>query len=347
MRFAQIQIETTGAAGWLVERLTRILGELFAIFSPFGTDSRFHWTGLAAFAVLGLGVWLFSERRRSGECANPLSFLFPLSLYRTASSWVDVKVYLAGQLMKPLVATITLPASALAMAAVAGMVETARGTQGTEPEMWALIAASLLVAVVFDLAYYVTHRISHENRWLWPFHKLHHSAEVLTPITAKRNHPVYNILLGFVNALIAAPVAGVIFGLFGVVDFTRIFGVTLLIALMNVTGGALRHSHIWLDFGPVMDRILISPAQHQIHHSLEPRHHDKNYGLTLAIWDWMFGTLYVPEKREKLTFGVADREGTPYPQMHNSLTEAYIVPFKEVAEVARERGEPQQVEERA
>jgi len=144
-----------------------------------------------------------------------------------------------------------------------------------------------------------------------------------------------------------APLYGIVFGLFGIVDFTTIFGLTVLIALMNLTGGALRHSHIWLDFGPVLDRILISPAQHQIHHSLAPKHHDCNYGLTLAVWDWMFGTLYVPQSREVLAFGVADREGNPEPQVHRSLKEAYLVPFTEAAS-ARRRGRAQDLsEERA
>ena len=325
--------DLSAVAGWIVQ--------FAALFSPFGTDSRFHWTGLAAFVILGLAVYAVHKRR--GEAGNTgfLGFLFPLALYRTSSSWVDVKVYFAGRVIKPLIGAVTVPANALVMAACAGLVaDTSQSLPQSELSTTSVIAASLLVAVLFDFSYYVTHRLSHESELLWPFHKLHHSAEVLTPITAKRNHPVFDLLRLLVAIVMTAPIAGIIFGLFGIVEFTTIFGLTLIIALMNVTGGALRHSHIWLDFGPVLDRIFISPAQHQIHHSLAPRHHDKNYGLTLAIWDWMFGTLYVPSGREKLSFGVADRDGTPQPQVHNTLTEAYLVPFAEAAEVARDRGKP-------
>lgn len=316
------------------------LAWMAALFSPFDTDSRFHWTGLAAFLALGVAVYWFRERGKDEGSTNLIGFLFPLSLYRTASSWVDVKVYFAGRLIKPMIAAVTLPANAWIMAACATLVA---GPQANLPQnemgLGAVVTASLLVAVLFDFSYYVTHRLSHENPLLWPFHKLHHSAEVLTPITAKRNHPVFDLLRALVGIVMTAPIAGVIFGLFGVVEFTEIFGLTLLIALMNVTGGALRHSHIWVDFGPVFDRVFISPAQHQIHHSLAPRHHDKNYGLTLALWDWMFGTLYVPSEREALSFGVAERDGTPHPQVHNTLKEAYLVPFTEAADAARARRE--------
>ena len=53
----------------------------------------------------------------------------------------------------------------------------------------------------------------------------------------------------------------------------------------------LRHSHIWLSWGDRIEGWLISPAQHQLHHSVEPRHFDRNLGSALAIWDRWFGTL--------------------------------------------------------
>jgi len=313
------------------------LGEIAALLSPFGTDSRLHWTGLGAFFALGLGIYLMEKRRAGTNGQSVFGFLFPAELYRTQSTWVDVKVYIAGRLIKPVMALIYLPFAAALMAACASLTAGAAGIpQTVQASAGAIIASSLIVALLSDLAYYVTHRLSHENALFWPFHKLHHSAEVLTPITAKRNHPVFDLVKSFVQIALTVPISGAIFGLFGVIEFTTIFGLTMLIAVMNFAGGALRHSHIWLDFGPVLDRIFISPAQHQIHHSLDPRHHDKNYGLILAIWDWMFGTLYVPSGREALTFGVADRTGTPLPQRHTTLVSAYMVPFEEAAEAARQ-----------
>jgi len=58
---------------------------------------------------------------------------------------------------------------------------------------------------------------------------------------------------------------------------------------------------MWIAFRGMLGRIFVSPAHHQVHHSANPKHFNKNFGSCLALWDWMFGTLYVPE--EPLTFG--------------------------------------------
>jgi sterol desaturase/sphingolipid hydroxylase (fatty acid hydroxylase superfamily) len=61
----------------------------------------------------------------------------------------------------------------------------------------------------------------------------------------------------------------------------------------------LQHSHMWIAFRGVLGRIFVSPAHHQVHHSANPKHFNKNFGSCLALWDWMFGTLYVPEKKRE------------------------------------------------
>lgn len=330
-----------------LDALAAGLVRLVALLHPFGPDSRLHWTGLSAFLILGMAVYLGERRRNRAGTGGLVRFLFPPALYRTASSVVDIKVYVAARILKPLIALIIVPLNALVTAATASLVAgLAHGTDLPQPSAGALVLSAFLAAIAIDFTYYAIHRMSRESEWLWPFHKLHHSAEVLTPITAARNHPMFELLLSLAGVVLVAPVAGLIFGLFGIASLPTIFGITVLIAIMNLAGGALRHSHIWLDYGPVLDRLFISPAQHQIHHSIAVRHHDRNYGLSLAIWDWMFGTLYIPEGREELVFGVADRDGQPQPQVHNSLKDAYLVPFAEVGEVIRSRRLPHR-EERA
>ena len=56
---------------------------------------------------------------------------------------------------------------------------------------------------------------------------------------------------------------------------------------------------MWIPFTGLAGRILQSPAHHQIHHSDNPAHWDKNLGFALAVWDWAFGTLYIPERRAR------------------------------------------------
>jgi sterol desaturase/sphingolipid hydroxylase (fatty acid hydroxylase superfamily) len=72
-----------------------------------------------------------------------------------------------------------------------------------------------------------------------------------------------------------------------------------------LTYGHLRHSNMWIAFSGVAGRILQSPAHHQLHHSANPAHFDKNLGFALALWDRAFGTLAIPAKaREPIVFGV-------------------------------------------
>ena len=85
-------------------------------------------------------------------------------------------------------------------------------------------------------------------------------------------------------------------------------GINVLGFAANALGGNLRHSHIWLSYGTRIERYLLSPAQHQIHHSNAPVHFDRNFGTWLAIWDRLAGTLYVPKRRERLAFGLSPED---------------------------------------
>jgi sterol desaturase/sphingolipid hydroxylase (fatty acid hydroxylase superfamily) len=74
---------------------------------------------------------------------------------------------------------------------------------------------------------------------------------------------------------------------------TELVGVNAHVVAANLTGANFHHAHIWISFGPMLERLFISPSQHHINHSRKPAHFNRNYGRILAIWDWMFGTLYI------------------------------------------------------
>jgi len=304
---------------------------------PFGPSSRLHWTGLLAFVVLAFVVYRWGARRKAPKEASFWGFLFPKDVYFSESSRLDFKLYFVNQLFAPvshafylsiLVAVATLTANGFSQLLWSDI---------SAPGWLALIGGTLVMALFQDFAIYVKHRLHHEWPVLWPFHKVHHSATVMTPMTLYRKHPVYDFLGKLLDGVFLGFISGVILALFGIIEVKTILGVNLVYLVFNVLGANLRHSHIWLSFGPVLSRVLISPAQHQIHHSSAPEHHDKNYGQIFALWDWMFGTLYVPKGREEITFGVADRDGNLLPQVHNGLVDAYLVPFRESAKVIRRR----------
>jgi sterol desaturase/sphingolipid hydroxylase (fatty acid hydroxylase superfamily) len=252
---------------------------------------------------------------------------------------LDVKLLLMNRLLGPSTLLARLLLGPLSVTWVATMTQSALlglGGAGHEPAAWSTATLAVFVlatALVDDFATYVVHALHHRWPLLWEFHKVHHSAEVLTPLTVYRKHPVYNLLSRVTNIAIVGPFQGLIAALFaGPADPVTLFGANVVFSLFHLLGANLRHSHVWLSFGPRLSHVFISPAQHQIHHSKAPQHWDKNFGEVFALWDWMFGTLYVPgREREALEFGVAGDAG----QEHATLWQAYFVPFANCGELLR------------
>jgi creatinine amidohydrolase/Fe(II)-dependent formamide hydrolase-like protein len=115
-------------------------------------------------------------------------------------------------------------------------------------------------------------------------------------------------------------------------QMTTIFGLNVILFLFYVFGYNLRHSEIWLNYPAWLSNILISPAQHQVHHSSDPKHFDTNMGLIFAFWDRLFGTLYIPKGYEKLSYGISRKQPNPF----NTVAEIYYKPFVWAAATLRE-----------
>lgn len=171
---------------------------------------------------------------------------------------------------------------------------------------------ALIVFVITGFADYCIHRLYHDSKTLWPLHAVHHSASVLTPLTAYRVHPLSSMVNTALTTIIFGIVFGVLVGTFNPhLSIAELAGANAFVILVNMRVTNFLHSHIWISFGPIVERVIISPAQHQIHHSIEPRQFNRNYGQALAIWDWMFGTLYVIRENEVVTFGLDDESDAP------------------------------------
>ena len=253
-----------------------------------------------------------------------VKWLFPKAVWRHPSTALDVKLFAIGRVLSFL-GLFNQVAVSGAASVVALSLFNGRAGEGN-PASPLLIG--FVILLVNDFAVYWVHRLHHELASLWPFHALHHSAEVMTPFTAYRKHPVYDLISATVRGLFFGFVQGTILAFFfGPVSMTLVLGVNAFYFLFNLLGSNLRHTHIWLSYGRVLEHVVISPAQHQIHHSRAPEHHNKNYGEVLAVWDWLFRTLYVPERQEVLDFGLSDENGHPLPQPHCSLREALLEPI--------------------
>ncbi len=186
------------------------------------------------------------------------------------------------------------------------------------------IIFTLTLFVVDDFAKYYIHRLLHRVPILWYFHKVHHTAETLTPLTVYRTHPIEALIFGMRSVAVQSTIIASFLYFFGdKVELITLLGSSAILFLFNLVGSNLRHSHIWLSYGRLVEKIFISPAQHQIHHSILPKHFDRNYGTILAVWDLLFGTLWTTTKHEPgLLFGIRNKENT----MHN-LISLYIEPF--------------------
>jgi sterol desaturase/sphingolipid hydroxylase (fatty acid hydroxylase superfamily) len=194
------------------------------------------------------------------------------------------------------------------------------------------LALSLLyglgVFLLQDFIHYWAHRAYH-TRYLWAFHKVHHSATVLVPVTASRVHFLEKVVERLIDLVFVSAFAGLFwYACGGEISRYTLFGVTYMVFILNALAANLRHSHVWLSFGPRVEHVLNSPAQHQIHHSDAPRHFNKNFGINLSLWDWMFGTLYVTQAQpEPIRFGTGEGDHGRYLSLYSLI----VTPFVETA----------------
>jgi sterol desaturase/sphingolipid hydroxylase (fatty acid hydroxylase superfamily) len=285
-----------------------------------------YWLYLLTAGAIALAVYW---RRFPGPRRNVrgfLRFVFPPHpAWRR--SWHDVAVFVINTVAYSLLffSTVQLISTTVAQRVWLILHDSLGpvGSPWTGPA--ARVAMTICVLIVTDLAFFASHWLQHRVGWLWEFHKVHHSAQVLHPFTVARRHPVD----AAAEASIIAAALGALYGLSGwlsdgALDSVRILGVNALLFVFLLTFN-LQHSHVWLSYGR-LDRVFISPAAHQLHHSSDPRHFG-NYGNVLALWDWIFGTLVRRSDIEQLRVGLHGQEDLEY----TSMLRLYLWPFVKLA----------------
>jgi sterol desaturase/sphingolipid hydroxylase (fatty acid hydroxylase superfamily) len=280
---------------------------------------------LLAFLIAGL-VLVVRERKQwrarlYEQLLSPRVWLHPSSL-------LDMKLMLAKSLARALLfAPWLLSSYGLAIAVVRlanGQFGVADPTSLSPSLIAILYTVGLFVSS--DGSRYLLHRLCHEVPLLWQFHQVHHSAEVMTPLTLYRSHPVENFFFVLRGVVVTGFVTGTFFYVFGVQAVQYQFlGVNVLGLLFNMFGANLRHSPVWISYGSFVEHVLLSPAQHQIHHSVQPEHFGSNYGSCLALWDWLGGSLRVAAGKRGVSFGLDKRESNHNP---HALGSALVGPFK-------------------
>jgi sterol desaturase/sphingolipid hydroxylase (fatty acid hydroxylase superfamily) len=320
--------------GWIAGRLSA------ALVSPWSRNGL-----LAIAAGFVIGGFAFRHYHGAGRF-SPRAYLrhaFPRRVYWSGSFAVDVQIFLFERLLAPLRwIALVVSVSAVAAGLAQGLEQLLGPVRDTPvPGLSGTAALAIALLLAMDFGTYVTHRLSHQLPVLWAFHRVHHSAEHLNPLTLNRKHPVYMLLSMLVDCVTVAPLQALVLYGFGAGTNVAVLGLTNLgFVAFAYCAASLRHTHIWLSYGPVLDRIVVSPALHQIHHSRAPRHFDRNYGEVLAVWDWLFGTLYQPQEREELEFGLGDEDEQPHPTLAAAMLEPFAYAWQMIRRPAPGGTEP-------
>lgn len=157
--------------------------------------------------------------------------------------------------------------------------------------------------ILEDLIYYTMHYLDHNIRVLWAGHITHHSSSE------------FNFSVGL-RAAIFEPVEKFIFFIPLAVMGYRPIDI-LLIYILSQTWGTLAHTRIIKKMG-FLEYILITPSHHRVHHGKNIKYLDKNFGMTIIIWDKLFGTFQKEDETEPIEFGI--RKATPYKSFMDVVT---------------------------
>ena len=211
----------------------------------------------------------------------------------------------------------------------------ARPALGVDLPVWLVMTGfTTTLFLLDDATRYLLHRLLHRVAFLWAFHSVHHTAETLTPFTVYRTHPVEGVLFSLQRTGCQAMVIAVFVLFFGdKVELVSVLGANVFLFAFNVLGANLRHSHVPITYGSRIEQWLISPLQHQLHHSREHRHRDCNFGAVLALWDRLGGTLRLAAGESRLSFGLGG--GTDITD--HDLKTFYVEPFAMIYRRARRR----------
>jgi sterol desaturase/sphingolipid hydroxylase (fatty acid hydroxylase superfamily) len=319
---------------YLAYHLTRAL-------TPFTQrDSFLYWPFLLSALVVTIlvAVLVRNATEPEGERSRWQSLREHFSRERWwhRSARADYRLYFANALLLPLLFTVVL----FSDAHVVGLIDRLLGRAPAAGQVAAVgllskIIFTVLFFVAYDFGRFVAHSLLHDVAVLWEFHKVHHSAETLNPMTTFRAHPLELLIMAWVPALMTG-LATWTFNQFvaNKVSFYSFLGLHVLIFTFNLVG-ILRHTHVWLHYGPRWGKWLISPAHHQLHHSCEERHlGGVNRGFELAVWDRLYGTLYVPQRQESFRMGLGDGSDGEW----HTVRRMYAMPFVNAARRISGRG---------
>lgn len=157
------------------------------------------------------------------------------------------------------------------------------------------LVESIIALLLFDLWMYLWHRINHESKFLWKFHRMHHTDRELDVTSALRFHPIEIILSSSLRLFI--------FVVLGMEFWHMLLYESILLPVIF-----LHHSNLSVrKFFDKMYRVIFaSPMMHWVHHSDLQNEADSNYGSVFSFWDRAFKTFRIRNDPENIVMGVDD-----------------------------------------
>ena len=165
---------------------------------------------------------------------------------------------------------------------------------------WPAWAQFGLMFILADFIQWNVHRLLHRVPWLWEFHKVHHSVKEMGFAAHLRFHWMETFVYKSIQYVPLAMIG------FGLQDFFIMHMVTLLI-------GHLNHANLNIDYGPLR-YVLNNPKMHIWHHVKQmPNQYPNgfNFGISLSIWDYIFGTALIPSDGRDIELGFDGDENFP------------------------------------
>jgi sterol desaturase/sphingolipid hydroxylase (fatty acid hydroxylase superfamily) len=289
-------------------------------------QKRIFWGYLLASLVIGI-FWLRWVKKVN--FISSLKLIINRKVWLSASAKADYKIMLINSFLMIVLSPRLLTKATVAYLIFNGIHYLYDGKPYiliTPPKWVIAFSFTLVLFILDDFARYWLHRSLHKIPILWEFHKIHHSATSLNPFTIFRTHPVEGILFSLRSAAVQGFTTAVFFFCFGnQVSLLMVLGASIFNFSFNLMGSNLRHSPIAVCYWKPIEYMIMSPSQHHIHHSKAKEHRNKNFGVALSVWDWIFGSLCLSENVGKLNFGVGEN---PSLETHK-LKNIYLTPFTE------------------
>ncbi|MEP7195213.1 MAG: sterol desaturase family protein [Saprospiraceae bacterium] len=176
---------------------------------------------------------------------------------------------------------------------------------------WPRFAQYILMFFTVDFIHWNIHRMLHKNKYLWEFHKVHHSVIEMGFAAHLRFHWMESVVYKSIQYIPLAMIG------FGIQDFFAMH-------IIAVAIGHLNHSNIKVSYGP-FKYLLNNPVMHLWHHAknLPADRYGVNFGLSLSIWDYLFKTDYLPSENPYEELGFENIEDFP-----KDFYNQEIYPFK-------------------